>query len=81
MATLSEQLKELAAAHGLNALSIHFHSISDTGRTFFGANAHADGICTQGTADAPEAALSAAIEEINARRAVPVVVPELEQAA
>lgn len=82
MASLSEQMKELAAKHSLNALSIHLHTVTDTGRIFFGANAHAGGICTQGSAETPEAALAAAINEINARRAPPLaVVPVLEQAA
>lgn len=81
MANLAKQLEGLAATHGLNAVSIHLHIMAVSGRSFFSANAHANGICTQGMADTPEVALAAAIEEINARRAVTVSVPELEQAA
>lgn len=78
--TLSQQLEALCAEHQLTCVAIHLH-VGER-RTFYSANAHADGHgCTQSIAGTPEEALSAAIGEMNMKRApLMAVVPALAAA-
>lgn len=83
--TLEAQLADLIRKHDLTALSLHAQR-RDDGTVYFGANAHcAPGLCANdqlyGENPAPHRALTVAIENLQAKRAPAVLVPELVEAA
>jgi hypothetical protein len=77
--TLEGQLDALIAEHGLTAISLARIRLGD-GSMFWSVNTQDDILCGRlnGSGKVPvEVALTAALEDLNALRARPVVVPEL----
>jgi hypothetical protein len=84
--TLEQQLDALIAQHGLSSITIT--RLAGSRRSFWGINAQADGFIGANTDESgggrPDSAhdgLTMAIAQVNAQRAAPVVVDELEEAA
>jgi hypothetical protein len=85
MMTLEQQLDALIAQHGLSSITLT--RIAGTGYKVWGISAQANGFIGANTDDAgggrPDTAsdgLTMAIGQLNAQRAAPVVVAELEAA-
>lgn len=84
--TLEQQLDALIAKHGLTAVTLTRIARKD-GTSFWAVYAQQDGLCgtLSGSGDVPaHEGIAAAIENLNEKRARPVIVPELaslEQAA
>jgi hypothetical protein len=82
-ATLTKQLDALLAEHNLTAITISRSAI-DHGN-FWSINAHRDGVCgangLHNRHESPAKGIALAIEDLNARCNVAIVVPELECAA
>lgn len=80
MATLDQQLLDLAEKHNLTHVSIELFTLED-GTRFFGASAHGGGIAANngtGTSQSTSACIEAAIRNLNDLRTASVAVPVLE---
>jgi len=84
MSALTEQLDALLAEHGLSSITLTRIARANGDGCFWSINAQDNGqIGGNGLrgGDNPAAEIAVAIEELNAKRHAPVVVPELEQVA
>ncbi len=81
--SLEQQLDALIAEHRLSSISITRIARSDGSGVFWAISAQGDGHCAGTDYDiaTAEAALTQAIERLNALRSASVVVPVLEMAA
>lgn len=79
--TLTQQLDALIAEHDLSSITLTRLKLSD-GRSIWGINAQGNHMIGSGDRyrDDPAKGLSAAIEDLNAKRRTEVVVPMLEAA-